>query len=177
MTKNEAKKRFIEYLKTEQISYKLLNETGKLAPLEDVDTIYLSCIIVDVIGGRIETSVKFMEAHCYCQSYYCQPVTDTEEKAIKAARMVNYMNLHLAWDCNTLFEHNYFYNEEDGDIFNGCLIRYELLDTYFYEAMDHILNFSVQQIADVCIPVIFYLEGKFTYEDFKDYLRTNIIGK
>ena len=46
-----------------------------------------------------------------------------------------------------------------------------------YEAMDHILNFSVQQIADVCIPVIFHLEGKFTYEDFKDYLRTNIIGK
>lgn len=177
MTKNEAKKRFIEYLTTEHISYNMLNETGKVAPLEDIDTIYLSCNIEDVIGGRIETSVRFMEEHCYCQSYFCQPVAVTEEKTIKAARMVNYMNLHLVWDCNTMFEHNYFYNEEDGDIFNGCLIRYGLLDTYFYEAMDHILNFSVQQIADVCIPVIFYLEGKFTYEDFKDYLRTNIIGK
>ena len=127
MTKNEAKKRFIEYLTTEHISYNMLNETGKVAPLEDIDTIYLSCNIEDVIGGRIETSVRFMEEHCYCQSYFCQPVAVTEEKTIKAARMVNYMNLHLAWDCNTLFEHNYFYNEEDGDIFNGCLIRYELL--------------------------------------------------
>ena len=100
-----------------------------------------------------------------------------EEKVIKAARMVNYMNLHLAWDCNTLFDHNYFCNEEDGDIFNGCFIRYEILDAYFQETMDHILNFSVQQIADVCIPVIFHLAGEHTYEDFKDYLRTHIIGK
>ena len=98
-----------------------------------------------MIGGRIETSVRFMEEYCYCQSYYCQPIAKTEEKSIKAARICNYMNLHLHWDCNTLFEHNYFFNEEDGDLFNGCLIRYELLDAYFQEAMDYILNFSVQQ--------------------------------
>ena len=53
-------------------------------------------------------------------------MTKTEEKAIKAARICNYMNLNLSWDCNSLFEHNYFCNKEDGDIFNGCLIRYEL---------------------------------------------------
>ncbi len=177
MTKSEAKRRFTDYLTTEHIQYKLLNETGKVASLEDIDTIYLSCSIEDVIGGRIETSVRFMEDHCYCQSYYCQPIAMTEEKAVKAARMCNYMNLNLLWDCNCLFEHNYFFNEEDGDLFNGCLIRYELMDAYFHDAMDHILNFSVQQIADVCIPVIFYLEGKYTYEEFKDYLQKNIIGK
>lgn len=177
MTKQDAKTKIKKYLDSEYIEYRMINDTDRIVPLERVDTIYLSCVIEDVIGRRIETSLRFGEEYCYCQSYYCQPVTDTEEKAIKATRMVNYMNLHLAWDCNTLFEHKYFYNEEEGDIFNGCLIRYELLDTHFYEAMDHILNFSVQQIADVCIPVIFYLEGKYTYNDFKDYLRTNIIGK
>ena len=174
MTKTEAKTRFVDYLTAEHIPYKVLNETGKVAPIEDIDTIYLSCNIEDVIGGRIETSVRFMEEHCYCQSYYCQPIAETEEKAVKAARMVNYMNLHLLWDCNTLFEHNYFLNEEDGDLFNGCLIRYELMDSYFQDSMDHILNFSVQQIADVCIPVIFHLTGKYSYNDFKDYLRFNI---
>ena len=76
MTKNEAKKRFIEYLTTEHISYNMLNETGKVASLEDIDTIYLSCNIEDVTGGRIETSVRFMEEHCYCQSYFCQPVAN-----------------------------------------------------------------------------------------------------
>lgn len=104
-------------------------------------------------------------------------MTKTEEKAIKAARICNYMNLNLSWDCNSLFEHNYFCNKEDGDIFNGCLIRYELMDTYFQDAMDHILNYSVQQIADVCIPVIFYLVGKFSYEECKEYLESHIIGK
>lgn len=177
MTKHETKSQFIDYLKAEQIPYNLLNEGRRVIPLEDIDTVYLSCNISAVIGGRIETSVRFMEEYCYCQSYYCQPIAKTEEKSIKAARICNYMNLHLHWDCNTLFEHNYFFNEEDGDLFNGCLIRYELLDAYFQEAMDHILNFSVQQIADVCIPVFFYLAGKYTYKEFKDYLRTNIIGK
>ncbi|MGN0734200.1 MAG: hypothetical protein ACI4LP_00120 [Anaerovoracaceae bacterium] len=177
MTKAEAKKGFTNYLNAEHINYTVLNETGQIASLDELDTIYLSCNIEDVIGGRIETSVRFMEEYCYCQSYYCQPVAKTEEKAIKAARMCNYMNLHLHWDCNSLFEHNYFLNEEDGDIFNGFLIRYELLDEYFQEALDHILNFSVQQIADVCIPIIFHLEGKYSYEDFKEYLRFQISGK
>lgn len=178
MTKSEAKRRFAEYLTAGNINYRLFNEeAGKVVPSEEIDTIYLSCNIEDVIGGRIETSVRFMEDHCHCQSYYCQPIAMTEEKAVKAARMCSYMNLHLLWDCNCLFEHNYYFNEEDGDLFNGCLIRYELMDVYFQDAIDHILNFSVQQIAVVCIPVIFHLEGKFSYEDFKEYLRSHIIGK
>lgn len=177
MTKHEIKSKFIDYLKAKHIPYNLYNEMGRVISLEDIDTVYLSCTMQAVIGGRIETSVRFMEEYCYCQSYYCQPVAKTEEKSIKAARICNFMNLHLHWDCNTLFEHNYFFNEEEGDLFNGCLIRYELLDAYFQEAMNHILNFSVQQMADVCIPVIFYLEGKYTYNEFKDYLQTNIIEK
>lgn len=175
MTKTEAKTRFVDYLTAEHIPYRLLNEEGRVLPLEAIDTIYLSCPVEDVIGKYIETSVRFMDEHCYCQSYYCQPLADTEDKAIKAARMCNCMNMHLQWDCNSLFDHNYYCNEEDGDVFNGCLIRYELMEEYFEDAMNHILNFSVQQIADVCIPVVFYLTGKFTYEDFKEYLHSNIM--
>ena len=177
MTKAEAKRKFINYLTAEHIPYQLLNETGKLALLENIDTIYLSSHIVNVIGECVEISVRFSEDHCYCQSYYCQPIADTEEKAIKAARVCSYMNMNLLWDCNSLFEHHYFFNEEDGDLFNGCLIRYELLETYFHDSMNHILNFSVQQIADVCIPVLLYLEGDYSYDDFKDYLKSRIIRK
>ena len=87
MTKNEAKKRFIDYLTGEHIPYNLLNEPGEITPLKDIDTIYLSCNIEDVIGGRIETTVIFMKEHCYCKSYFCQSVAETEERAVKAARM------------------------------------------------------------------------------------------
>lgn len=177
MTKSEAKRRFVEYLTAGHINYSLFNEAGKVVPSEEIDTIYLSCNIEDVIGGRIETSVRFMDDHCYCQSYYCQPIAMTEGKAVKAARICNYMNFNLLWDCNGLFDHNYYFNEEDGYLFNGCLIRYELMDVYFQDAMNHIMNFSVQQIADVCIPVVFYLEDKLSYEGFKEYLRSHIIGK
>ena len=39
MRKNEAKRRFTDYLTSEHIQYRLLNETGKLAPLENIDAI------------------------------------------------------------------------------------------------------------------------------------------
>lgn len=35
---------------------------------------------------------------------------------------------------------------------------------YFQESMNHILNFSVQQIADVCVPLIFYICGEWVYD-------------
>ena len=89
-----------------------------------------------------------MEDHCYCQSYYYQPIAETEEKAIKAARMCNYMNFHLQWDYNSFFEHIYIFHEEEANLLNCCLIRYELLDEFFDDAINHILNYSVQQIAD-----------------------------
>lgn len=95
----------------------------------------------------------------YCQSYYCKPVVHNEEEAIRAARIVNYLNMHLAYDCNSLYEHSFIFDEDEGDIFNGCLIRYELLKEHFYESMNHILNFSVQQIADVCKAVVLYIHG------------------
>ena len=79
------------------------------------------------------------------------------------------MNMHLAYDCNALYEQTFVLDEDEGDIFNGCLIRYELLEEYFYESMNHILNYCVQQIADVCKAVVLYVYGNVDY-----YLATKV---
>ncbi|HCQ6314240.1 TPA: hypothetical protein OL501_002093 [Clostridioides difficile] len=84
------------------------------------------------------------------------------------------MNLHLPWNCNTLFEHSYILDEDNGDVFNGFLLRYELVDKFFDEAMNHILNYGVQQIADVCIPLITYTAGKISFEEFKKLLKNDV---
>lgn len=175
MTKQEAKAKIKKYLDDEHIEYRVLNETEGIVPLERIDTIYLSCTIEDVIGHRIETSIRFREDALYCQSHYSQPVADKEEKKLKAAIMCNWMNHNLNWDCNTLFQHAYILDEDEGDVYNGFPIRYDILDDMFGEAMNHILNYSVQQIADVCIPLIFCLSGKYSYQEFKDYLKSNIM--
>ena len=163
MTKDIAKEQIIRYFKKNRIEYKLLNEEQKPVKLDISDTIYLCACIPEVIGGHIETSIRFKEEHLYCQSYYCQEVVHNEEEAIRAARIVNYLNMHLEYDCDTLFDHSFILDEDQGDIFNGCLIRYELLEKYFVESMNHILNFSVQQINDVCTAVLFYVYGKINY--------------
>ena len=172
--KKVIKRRILEYLDNEHINYRLLNETDKLVGINDVDTLYLTCAIHDVIGGSIETTVRFLDDHCYCQSYYCQPVTSSEEENIRMARACNYMDLHLPWNCNTLFEHSYILDEDNGDVFNGFLLRYELVDKFFDEAMNHILNYGVQQIADVCIPLITYTAGKISFEEFKKLLKNDV---
>jgi len=73
------------------------------------------------------------------------------------------LNMHLAYDCDSLYDHSFVFDEDEGDIFNGCLIRYELLEQYFNESMYHVLNYSVQQIADVCKAVIFFVHGEMDY--------------
>lgn len=71
--------------------------------------------------------------------------------------------MHLTYDCNSLYEHSFVLDEDERNIFNGCLIRYELLEEFFFESMNHILNFSAQQIADVCKAVILYIHGDLNY--------------
>lgn len=163
MTKKEAKRKIFDYFKMKGISYRFLNEEKKPIMLETSDTVYLYVDIPEVIGGHVETCIRFREEHLYVQSYYCQPVTHNEDENIRAARIINYLNKNLQYDCNLLYEHTFILDEVEGDIFNGSLIRYELLNKYFYESMDHILNFSVQQLVDVCIPVIGYIAGKISY--------------
>lgn len=163
MNKIQAKKKIIDYFKRNYIAYKFINEDSQPMGLADSDTVYLCACFPEVIGGYIETSIRFNDEHLYCQSYYCQPVVHNEEEAKRAARIVNYLNMHLAYDCNSLYEHSFIFDEDEGDIFNGCFIRYELLEEHFYESMNHILNFGTQQIADVCRAVVFYIHGDLDY--------------
>lgn len=162
-SKAQAKNKIIGYFEDYQIEYKFLNEEKKPMRIDASDTLYLYTRSPDVIGGYIETSIRFKEEHLYCQSYYCQPIVHTEEEAIRGARIVNYLNMNLEYDCDTLFDHSFILDEENGDVFNGCLIRYELLDEFFYEAMNHILNYSVQQISDVCKAIVFYIHDDLDY--------------
>lgn len=163
MNKLQAKKKIIDYFNKNTIKYEYLNEENKPMTLDALDTVYLCACVPEVIGGHIETSIRFRDDHLYCQSYYCQPVVHNEEEAIKAARIVNYLNMNLDYDCNSLYHHEFVFDEDHGDVFNGCLIRYELLDLYFKESMDHILNFGVQQITDVCLAVLCYIHGDLDY--------------
>jgi hypothetical protein len=121
MKKLQAKKRIIDYLKKNSIEFRFINEEYKPVLLEASDTIYLSVHIPEVIGGHIETSIRFREDYVYCQSYYCQQVVHNEEQAIRAARIVNYLNMHLSYDCDSLYEHSFVFDEDEGDIFNGSL--------------------------------------------------------
>ena len=86
------------------------------------------------------------------------------------------MNLHLCWDSNSLYNHVYMCNEE-GDILNGAVIRYELLEEYFGESMNHVLNYSNQQLGDICYPLVCYLMDKMDFQEYKGYLEKNVIGK
>ena len=123
MNKLQAKKKIIDYFNKNTIKYEYLNEENKPMTLDALDTVYLCACVPEVIGGHIETSIRFRDDHLYCQSYYCQPVVHNEEEAIKAARIVNYLNMNL----------------------------------------DHILNFGVQQITDVCLAVLCYIHGDLDY--------------
>ena len=100
MNKLQAKKKVFDYFKKNAIEYKFVNEELKLIDVDSLDTIYLCASIPEVIGGHIETCIRFREEHLYCQSYYCQPVVHNEEESVRAARLINYLNSHLKYECD-----------------------------------------------------------------------------
>lgn len=69
MNKSQAKKKVFDYFKKNAIEYKFVNEELKLIDVDSLDTIYLCASIPEVIGGHIETCIRFREEHLYCQSY------------------------------------------------------------------------------------------------------------
>lgn len=79
MNKLQAKKKIIDYFKKNSIEYRFLYEESKPIMLDSSDTMYLCTCIPEVIGGHIETSIRFRDDHLYCQSYYCQQVVHNEE--------------------------------------------------------------------------------------------------
>lgn len=156
MDKQNAKKRILEYFKKNHIPYKHLNEEQKIQELSNIDTIYFSSPAPNVIHGHIETTLRFRESHVYCQSYYCQPVVEQDEEEInRACRIINYINSNLFYD--SIYQSSLALNEDDGDIYNGTLIRYELLEEYFYETMSYILDLQVQKLSDICAPILGYI--------------------
>ena len=142
MNKSQAKKKVFDYFKKNAIEYKFVNEELSLQMWIHQIRYYLCASIPEVIGGHIETCIRFREAHLYCQSYYCQPVVHNEEEAIRAARLINYLNRHLKYDCDKLYNHVYILDEDNGDIFNGCHIRYELFGNVFSRVDEPYLEFQ-----------------------------------
>ena len=66
MNKSQAKKKVFDYFKKNAIEYKFVNEELKLIDVDSLDTIYLCASIPEVIGGHIETCIRFREEHLYC---------------------------------------------------------------------------------------------------------------
>lgn len=154
MTKHQVKKNIFKYLRQHAIPYGFSNNEGnKTISFDLTDVIYLQVYMPNIVGKFVETCVRFSEDSLYCQTYYCRPVVDVEleKQAVRAERIVNHLNMNLTYDCNYLYEHTFIYDEFNGDIFNGCLMRYSVLCEYFQASMDYILNFSVQQLMDVCL--------------------------
>lgn len=163
MLKEEIKKVILQYFKEKNIPFRYLNEENRPIKIESLDTLYLFTEIPEIFSGCVETCVRFKDEYLYCQSYYGQPVVHNKEEAIRAARIINYLNMHLSYDCNSLYEHTFIMDETDGDVFNGCMMRYEIFSQHFQESMNHILNYSVQQILDVYKPIFYYVHRAWDY--------------
>lgn len=164
MDKREAKKQIIQYFVNNGISYRFLNEEQCAQEISNIDTIYISVPVPEVISGQVETVLRFRDEQLYAQSYYCQPIVKRNDEEInRACRMINYINTNVSYECDTIYEHTLALNEEDGDIYNGTLIRYEMLQKFFYETMSYILDFQVQFLKDICTPIIGYIIKKLDF--------------
>lgn len=167
LNKSVAIKLVKKYLNDRHIQYASVNESKKPILVDSIDCLVISCYAERVLGRWIEMSLRFREEHVYLMAYYSQ-IFSSPEKYNEISRMLNHINAHLHY--NTILNHNMVLDEETGDIYNGVLIRYEILENCFYDVMEYILHFQKQLLEDVGIPLVMLKTSKWDLITAKKYI-------
>lgn len=158
LKKTEAMEIIKDYLIAKKIGFETVNESKELLLVEDVDCIVIPRFVDKVIGQGIEIQLRFRDNHLYLMAFYSQ-VFCSKEKYDLICRFLNYINTYLCYDI--ILDFNMALDEETGDIYDGVMIRYETLDSYFEEVLDYILNFQKQLLEDICYPLVMLQDGRW----------------
>lgn len=167
INKIEAMKKVKSYLDTWRIDYTPIQEMQKLELIEDIDCIVIPQSSSYVIGKDIEIQLRFRQEHVYLMAYYAQ-IFATKENYSDMTRLLNHINGKLSY--NSILDHSMVLDEDTGDIYNGVLIRYELLQDRLHDVMRFILEFQKQLLSEICYPLVKLETKEWTLDEAKAHI-------
>ena len=126
MNKKQVKSHLEEYLKSYNIPYRYLNDSGKIQSIENLDTMYL-CFDKSVVG--IEEDVHFCADYLYIRSYFSQQVSEriaTYRYKDKLLYIINHINANVDFDHLISTPRLALSTDGGYDVFLSAAIKYEI---------------------------------------------------
>lgn len=185
MTKQDAKKIIIEYIKEFNLEHKLLDADGKPIsgpmPLKELDTIYLSYKII-APGDIAESDIHLFDDRLLARVYYDYSVAEVCKNAGKKQlselyRVMNFINESLFMGYNIpLCPTAYVSTDGSFDIGLRTMIDYRILELLPQDVLDYLTIFYPQLLEQLAYPIIGIITGKFTAPVAINYIKKEIMG-
>lgn len=168
MTKADARKRIIDHLKTYNIHYHLLNDSGK--PLIDVQdlTIYIRFHVEEAPDHLAECSIWLYEDALEVRGYYSENaaswVSKYKHHIPDVLRVINYMNTRVFLG-NLLFTPRlYLTVDEKPEFAITTIIPYGFFETAKLETLEYVTCYYPEFLGKASFPLFLTLLGDITSE-------------
>lgn len=171
--KVQAYRKMKKYLDANNIRSVPINNSGTIVSLEDT-TLHLVCPADRCISRCVEQDIFFCEEYILVKAFYASVFAEEKDYPV-LFHLINYINSNVAYqsllECRLALDENY------GDIFIRSKIPMELFEAMFQEVMDFILNFNIQMLSDIAIPLYKVCSGDYDIYMARRYIDCCVMGE
>lgn len=172
-SKVQAYQKMKKYLDANNIENVSINDSGTIVLLEDT-ILHLVCPADRCISRCVEQDIIFGEEYLLVKAFYAT-VFAKEKDYADLFHLINYINANVAY--HSLLDCRLALDEKYGDIFIRSKIPVTLLETMFQEVMDFILNFNIQMLSDIAIPLCAVCSGDYDIYMARRYIDCYVMGE
>lgn len=179
MTKAEARKRIIDYLKMYNIPYHLLNNTGKPLSADDL-TLYIRFYVEIAPDHLVECSIWFYEKSFEVRAYFSENaagwINKHRSRIPDVLRVINFMNAHVF--LGSLFTPRlYLTADGEPEFAITTVIPYLFFETVKSETLEYITCFYPEFLDKASLPLFLTLLGEITPEMAIYYIKSELLHK
>lgn len=166
MTKTEARRQIIDYLKKYRIHYHMLNDSGK--PVIDFNdlTLYIQFHVEEAPDQLAECSIWFYEDGLEVRAYYSENaanwVSEHKDHIPNVMEVINFVNARVFLGNLLYTPRLYLTADERPEFAITTIIPYRFFEVATLETLEYITCYYPEFLGKVSFPLFLTLVGEIT---------------
>lgn len=180
MTKNEVRKRIIEYLKKYNIPYQLLNDSDK--PLIDINnlTLYIPFHVEEAPDQLAECSIWFYRDTLEVRGYYSKNaaswLSTYKDHLPDVMRVINFINARVFLGNLLYTPRLYLTAEPQTEFAISTIIPYRFFQSSEFETLEYISCYYPEFLGKISFPLFLTLLGDITSDMAIYHIQSEILN-
>lgn len=181
MTKNQAQKQLLDYLNEHNIHYDLINDTGKLMDIRNLNTVYISFRVEEAPDQMVECSAWFHEDDLEIRGYYSKNAAGWcsahADRFPEVLGVINFINARVFLG-NLLYTPRLYLTADNHPEFAiTTIIPYDFFELAPLETLEYITIYYPELLGNLSFPLFMTLLGEITPEMAIYHIKRNLLGE